>query len=534
MVTVVNSKADVLKASAALAVNCNAAKGLQEVMKSNLGPRGTLKMLVGGAGQIKVTKDGNVLLHEMQIQHPTASMIARAATAQDDMVGDGTTTNVLFTGEMMRQAEWHLQQGVHARLLVEGIDMAKSEALQFLEKFKVPISITDTEKLHLLAKTALRTKLQLKMADQLAENVVEAVQTIYDKDAAQQIDLNMVEIMHMRESLASDSRLVRGMVMDHGSRHDDMPERLENCYIMTLNVSLEYEKTEVNAGFAYSSADQRDKLVESERKFTDEKVKKIVELKRRVCTPENKKTFVVLNQKGIDGPSLDMLAKEGIIGLRRAKRRNMERLTLACGGVALNSVDDMEESDLGHADLVYEQVIGDEKYTFIEGVKDPRACTLLVKGPNEHTIAQLKDAVRDGLRAVENTVNDACVLPGAGAFEIACAEHLDQFKKTVKGKARLGVEIFGQALMIIPKTLAENSGLDVMDVTLKAQSQHCETKQPIGIDVLTGEPCSPSMEGIFDNYCVKKQLLNLTPTLAQQLLLVDEVIRAGRQMGNKG
>jgi T-complex protein 1 subunit zeta len=531
MVTVVNSKADVLKASAALAVNCNSAKGLQEVMKSNLGPRGTLKMLVGGAGQIKVTKDGNVLLHEMQIQHPTASMIARAATAQDDMVGDGTTTNVLFTGELMRQAEWHLQQGVHARLLVEGIDMSKSETLKFLETFKVPIAKGDTEKMHLLAKTALRTKLQLKMADQLAENVVEALQTIHTPGEA--IDLNMVEIMHIREALATDSKLVRGMVMDHGSRHDDMPEKLENCYIMTLNVSLEYEKTEVNSSFAFSSADQRDKLVESERKFTDEKVKKIVALKRQVCTAENKKTFVVINQKGIDQPSLDMLAKEGIIGLRRAKRRNMERLTLACGGVALNSVDDMEEADLGYADLVYEQIVGDEKYTFVEGVKNPKSCTLLVKGPNEHTIAQLKDAVRDGLRAVENTINDQCVIPGAGAFEIAAHEHLETFKKTVKGKARLGVEIFGQALMIVPKVLAENSGLDVMEVTLKAQAAHCESKQPVGIDVLTGEPCAPGMAGIYDNYCVKKQMLNLTPVLAQQLLLVDEVIRAGRQMSNK-
>jgi len=533
MVTVVNNKADVLKSAAALAVNCNAAKGLQEVMKTNLGPRGTLKMLVGGAGQIKVTKDGNVLLHEMQIQHPTASMIARAATAQDDMTGDGTTTNVLFTGELMRQAEWHLQAGVHARLLVEGIDMAKSETCKFLEDFKVSIDNDTDEKVHLLTKTALRTKLPLKQADQLAENVIGAINAIRVPGAAEECDLNMVEIMHMKEALATDTKLVRGMVLDHGSRHDDMPAKLENCYIMTLNVSLEYEKTEVSAGFAYSSAEQRDKLVESERKFTDEKVKKILELKREVCTPENKKTFVIINQKGIDPPSLDMLAKEGIIALRRAKRRNMERVTLACGGVALNSVDDMTEADLGYADTVYEQVLGDDKFTFIEGVKNPKSVTILIKGPNDHTIAQIKDAVRDGLRAAANTLTDRCVVPGAGAFEIAAAEHLDTFKRTIKGKARLGVEIFAQALMVVPKTLTENSGLDVMDCILRAQGDHAASKTPVGIDVLTGEPCSPVMEGIYDNYCVKKQMLNLTPVLAQQLLLVDEVIRAGRQMGGK-
>merc|ERR1711959_859443 len=232
-------------------------------------------------------------------------------------------------------------------------------------------------------------------------NVIGAINAIRVAGAAEECDLNMVEIMHMKEALATDTQLVRGMVLDHGSRHDDMPAKLENCYIMTLNVSLEHEKTEVNAGFAYSSAEQRDKLVESERKFTDEKVKKICDLKRRVCTEENKKTFVLINQKGIDPPSLEMLAHEGIIALRRAKRRNMERLPLAVGGVAVNSVDDLEVDDLGYADLVYEQTLEDEKYTFIEGVKNPHSCTILCKGSHDHGIAQMKDALRDGLRAVQ-------------------------------------------------------------------------------------------------------------------------------------
>merc|ERR1712118_437895 len=183
---------------------------------------------------------------------------------------------------------------------------------------------------------------------------------------------------------------IRGLVLDHGSRHPDMPKRLENCYILTCNVSLEYEKSEVNAGFFYSSAEQRDRLVESERQFTDAKVRKIIELKKKVCTEENKKSFVVINQKGIDPPSLELLAREGIIALRRAKRRNMERLPLAVGGEAVNSVDDLDVDDLGYADLVYEQTLEDDKYTFIEGVKNPCSCTLLIKGPHDHGIAQMK------------------------------------------------------------------------------------------------------------------------------------------------
>jgi len=530
MVTVVNSKADVLKASQALAVNLNAAKGLQEVMKTNLGPRGTLKMLVGGAGQIKITKDGCALLHEMQIQHPTASMIARAATAQDDMTGDGTTSSVMFIGELMKLSESYLAEGLHPRLIAEGFDLARDEVMRFLETFKVNIKdpLADREKLVCVARTSLRTKIAASIADSMAEAVVDAVRCV--KKPGEPLDLHMVEILHMRHKLVTDTKLIRGMVLDHGSRHPDMPKRLENCYILTCNVSLEYEKSEVNAGFFYNSAEQRDKLVESERRFTDEKVKKILELKRKVCTEENKKTFVVINQKGIDPPSLELLAQENIIALRRAKRRNMERLPLAVGGVAVNSVDDLDESDLGWAECVYEQVLDDEKYTFIEGVKNPHSCTILCKGPNEHSIAQMKDAIKDGLRSVQNTVEDECVVPGAGAFEIAANVQLDQFKRTVPGKPRLGVEIFAQAMLIIPKTLIENSGMDIQDKLLKVLAERESKKNPVGINVTTGDPLDAVHEGIWDNLCVKKQLLGLSSVLAQQLLLVDEVIRAGKQM----
>lgn len=529
-----NSKADVLKASQALAVNLNAAKGLQEVMKTNLGPRGTLKMLVGGAGQIKITKDGNVLLGEMQIQHPTASMIARAATAQDDITGDGTTSSVMFIGELMKLSESYLGDGLHPRLIAEGFDIARTEVLKFLDSFKiaVPAALKDRERLVCVARTSLRTKIAPRMADPMAEAVVDAVRTIKRPD--EPLDLHMVEILHMKHKLASETSLIRGLVLDHGARHPDMPKRLENCYILTCNVSLEYEKSEVNAGFFYSSSDQRDKLAESERKFTDEKVKKIIELKKKVCTEENKKSFVLINQKGIDPPSLEMLAQENIIALRRAKRRNMERLPLAVGGVAVNSVDDLDEEDLGWADLVYEQTLEDEKYTFIEGVKNPHSCTILIKGSNDHSIAQMKDALRDGLRAVSNVVEDEAIVPGAGAFEVAAHVHLEQFKKSVEGKPRLGVQIFSNALLAIPKTLLENSGQDVQDKLLKVVAARESKSIPVGISAATGDPIDPVVEGIYDNYIVKKQILGLAPVLAEQLLLVDEVIRAGKQMGGSG
>lgn len=525
----VNSKAEVLRKAQALAMNINAAKGLYEVMKSNLGPQGTLKMLVGGAGQVKLTKDGQVLLNEMQIQHPTAAMIARAATAQDDEVGDGTTSSVLFIGELLRHAERLVIEGLHPRTIADGYELARVFVLEQLKQFKHTPTI-DTALLQQVARTSLRSKLHPELANQLVEIVVEAIQIIHQE--GKQIDLHMVEVIHMPHRMAKDTRLVRGLVLDHGGRHSDMPSKLENCYILTANVSLEYEKTEIHSGHYFASADQREKLVRSERALTDEKCAAIIALKRQVCEGTDK-TFVLINQKGIDPVCLDMLAKENIIGLRRAKRRNMERLVLACGGRAVNSVEDLQESDLGFAQTVSQTELGEDKYTFVEGCKNPLSCSILIKGPNLHTIAMIKDAVRDGLRSVRNTIEDACVIPGAGAFEIFAYCKLSEYKITVKGKAKMGVEAFADAILCIPKVLSENSGYDAQEMVLEMIDTYNEKKVPVGINVLEKGVISPETTGIYDNYNVKRQFLNLAPTLASQLVLTDEVLKAGKQMGKK-
>ncbi|KAF8441558.1 chaperonin Cpn60/TCP-1 family [Boletus edulis BED1] len=539
-IELINPKAESVRRAAALQVNTTGAMGLANVVKGNLGPRGTLKMLVDGAGQIKMTKDGKVLLSEMQIQNPTAAMIARTAVAQDEQVGDGTTSVVLLVGELLKQADRYISEGVHPTVIGEGFDLAKKEALAFLDTFKQPSKL-DRPTLINLAHTSLATKLHASLAKQLAADVVDAVLTIRPppppKGAKDQwrdpIDLHMVEVMKMQHRTASETQLVRGLVMDHGARHPDMPKRVENAYILTLNVSLEYEKTEVNSGFFYSSAEQREKLVESERRFVDAKVKKIVELKNLVCDQavggnEKPKNFVVINQKGIDPLSLDILAKNGILALRRAKRRNMERLQLICGGIAQNSVDDLTSDILGWAGLIYEHTLGEEKFTFLEEVKDPKSVTLLIKGPNAHTIQQIQDALRDGLRAVKNALEDECLIPGAGAFEVACAAYLGgPVKKAAKGRVKMGVQAFADALLIIPKTLAQNGGFDVQDVVVALQDEQSEGNI-VGIDLQSGEPFDPTVEGIWDNYRVKRQMLNSCSVIAVNLLSTDEILRAGR------
>ncbi|KAL4711790.1 hypothetical protein ACJJTC_005959 [Scirpophaga incertulas] len=523
-ISLLNPKAEVARAAQALAVNISAAKGIQDVMKTNLGPKGTMKMLVSGAGDIKITKDGNVLLHEMQIQHPTASLISRASTAQDDATGDGTTSTVLLIGELLKQADIYISEGLHPRIITEGYDLARTEALKVLESMKIPIEVK-RESLLDVARTSLKTKVHPTLADVLTDACVDAVLSI--RTPNKPIDLHMVELMEMQHKTATETTLVKGIVMDHGARHPDMPKRVENAYILTCNVSLEYEKTEVNSGFFYKSAEDREKLVAAERDFIDQRVKKIIALKKKLCDGTDK-TFVVINQKGIDPLSLDALAKEGIIGLRRAKRRNMERLALACGGTAMNSVDDLTEDCLGYAGLVYEHILGEDKYTFVEQCKNPQSVTILIKGPNKHTLTQIKDAVRDGLRAINNAIEDKCVIPGAGAFEIKASMALAKYKDTVKGKSRLGIQAYAEALLVIPKTLAVNSGYDAQDTIVKLQEEAQVTSDhPVGLDLSSGEAIKPTDLGILDNYVVKKQILNSCSVIASNLLLVDEIMRAG-------
>ncbi|EYC42009.1 hypothetical protein Y032_0547g3269 [Ancylostoma ceylanicum] len=556
-----NPKAELARHAAALELNISGARGLQEVMRSNLGPKGTLKMLVSGAGDIKLTKDGNVLLHEMSIQHPTASLIAKASTAQDDVTGDGTTSTVLLIGELLKQAETYVLEGVHPRLITEGFEWANARTLELLEKFKQEV-VVDRNVLIEVARTSLRTKLHHKLADHITECVVDAVLAIRQDD--KEPDLHMIEKMEMHHETDMDTTLIRGLVLDHGARHPDMPKHVENAYVLTCNVSLEYEKTEVNSGLFYKTAAEREKLLAAEREFITRRVLKIIDLKKKVCKDGDNKGFVVINQKGIDPPSLDLLAAEGILALRRAKRRNMERLQLACGGEAVNSVDDLSPEVLGYAGLIYEHTLGEDKYTFVENCRDPKSVTLLIKGPNKHTIQQIKDALHDGMRAVFNTITDKfnegvvepyaylsptipgprpsppgkcprpgmvaensfahlqecpreetrplvcvgamfrafvsshlipvpeCLVPGAGSFEIAAYCMLKKEMETLKGRAKLGALAHANALLVIPKTLAINSGYDAQETIVKlVEERESSGDIPVGIDLDSGEPAQP-------------------------------------------
>lgn len=522
-IQLVNPNADIARRDQALTMILNAALGLQSVLKTSLGPSGTLKMLVSGSGDIKLTKDGKVLLSEMSFQNPTAAMIARAATAQDEITGDGTTSTVLLIGELLKQAYRYITEGLHPRHIVDGFELAKKESLRLLDQFRRTMENPfDRDQLLSVARTCINTKIPKSLAtDTIAPAIVDAVLTIGRLNP--HIDLHMIEIMKMMQNTAAETRLVQGLVLDHGARHPDMPRRVENAHILILNVSLEYEKSEVNSGFFYSSAEQREKLVESERRFVDLKVQKIIDFKNSL--PDSKKGFVVINQKGVDPISLEMFAKQGILALRRAKRRNMERLQLCCGGVAQNSVEDLTPSILGYAGLVYEQVLGEEKFTFVEKVQNPQSVTILIQGPNAHTIAQVSDAIRDGVRAVKNAIEDRSLVPGAGAFQAFLHKKLLKWKETeLEGKSKLGAQAFADAMLVVPKVLAQNAGLDPQDAIISL----LDNENGFGLDLVTGKILDPCLEGIWDNYRVLRHMLHASTTIASNLLLVDEMMRAGR------
>ncbi|CAL5970630.1 TCP-1_chaperonin subunit zeta [Hexamita inflata] len=522
-----NPKAEHVRRGQALEINIGAAEAIMEVIKTNFGPTGTLKMLIGGAGDIKITKDGAILLEELPIQHPTVALIQRAATAVDDVCGDGTTTCVILIGELLRQARRWLQEGVHPRVLVDGFSLARDRCLKVLEEVKLELN-NDSDELLQAARTCLNTKLKPVLAEMMAKICVDAV-AIAGKTAKEKnlIDLHMIEILTMQHHSDLDTSLIEGIVMDHGWRHQELKcSSFKNCYTLTLNVGLEYEKAEVNTEYFYKTAEEKVAQAEKEREFINRRVQKIIDLKNAIC--KEGETLAVFNQKGIDPESLQMLAENNILALRRVKRRNMERLTLCCGGEALSTLDELSIDHCGYCAEIHEELLGEEKFTFVTGVRNPKSCTILIKAPNKHTILQIKDAVRDGLRTVKNFIVDHQFVGGAGNFEVMCATELQKLADETHGKAKMGVIAYQDAMLGVPKTLAKNSGFDPQESVFKIMEAIKTGNKNAGLNIKTGEVLDVIKEGIIDGYRVKTQVIHSASVIATQLLLVDEILKAGR------
>ncbi|AFP65264.1 T-complex protein 1, zeta SU (nucleomorph) [Chroomonas mesostigmatica CCMP1168] len=500
-------------------ISVNAAKGLQEITKSNLGPKGTFKILVSGSGEIKLTKNGNTLLKEMQIQNPVASLIARSISAQNYFSGDGTTSIVLILGELFRNIEKYLEKGIHPQILREGLNIGRRQ----LEKWLPTYGFHMKEKKKSLIKMATAffcTKLKKENSQAVAKIIVDAILTIRRKNEI--FDINLIEIMQMDNRTEIESRFVKGIILDHGARHPDMPKILHNCFILICNVNLEYEKTEINSVFLIDSSDKREKLFAREREVVDKKINKIIQLKRFVCKNENK-GFVVINQKGIDNISLDILCREGILGIRRAKRKNMERLSLLCNAIPINSLQDIGPDILGFAGLVYEQTIGEEKYTFIENVSNPFSGTILIRGNNSFLRKHTEDVIRDGLKVVKLCFDDTKYLPGGGIIEKKGNEHLFKYAEKFSGGKKFGIIALAESLLIIPRVLNENEGKNCYQTKQKNNNKFNNENKEKDKDF------DGKNKIIFDCLTSKKQIFNSVCIVASQILQIDEIL-LGRGM----
>mmetsp|Transcript_4882 Transcript_4882/g.12480 ORF Transcript_4882/g.12480 Transcript_4882/m.12480 type:complete len:523 (-) Transcript_4882:264-1832(-) len=509
------------KATYSTYISISAAKGLQDVMKKNLGPKGAFKILVSGSGDIKITKSGNLLLKEMQIQNPIALLIAKTIYAQNFFCGDGTTSIILLLGELFRNIENYIEKNIHPQVLCEGINVAKKELESWLDS-QIIIPKKKKQNLIKLAKSIFKTKIKNSHLDNISRIVVDAVLTIQRQKEIS--DINLIEILQMEDQNDSESRFVRGIVLDHGARHPDMPKILHNVFILVCNISLEYEKSEINSNFISTSYEKKGKLSNKERDIIDKKINKIIQLKRLVCKGGNK-SFLIVNQKGIDNISLDLLCREGILGLRRTKKKNMERISILCNAIPINSSDDIDSTVLGFAGIVYEKTIGEEKFTFIENVSNPFSGTILVKGMNAFLRKNTEEIIRDGIKSIKLCFEDKGYLLGGGITELNGSTHLSFYADKIHGEKKFGVLALSKSLLVIPETLNENEGKNFLK-NRKMQNE----KEKFNIHKKE-ETFYPNKETIFDCFSSKKQVFNSVCSIATQILQIDEIL-LGKGLNN--
>lgn len=501
-----------------LYISICAAKGLQDIMKNSLGPCGTMKILVTGGGEVKISKDGSYLLNEMQIQNPTASLIARSIISQKTYTGDGATSTVILIGETLRNMEKYLEKGIHPQILCDGIDLVRMEIEKWLPT-QITNQILNRTVLLKCAKTVIETKIKKNLAEKMANIAVDAILTIYNEGKI--IDLERIEILQINNKTESDSKFIKGLVLDHGARHPDMPKIIHNAFIFLCNINLEHERPETNSNFFYNSIEDREEISINERELIDRRVNKIIQLKRSVCLGKNR-GFVLVNQKGIDTVSLDMLAKEGILGIRRAKRKNLERISLLCNCIPVNSVHNLKSDILGFSGIVYEQLIGEEKYTFFENVSNPFSGTIIIKGKSSFTRKQIENSILNAMKALKFGIKDKGFLKGAGGIEILFHEHLLDFSSKIPGKKKYGIKAFANAVLSIPITLYENSGLkvDCLSKCIEMYEKYESKLKNYNCDEINH----------LDSFSVKKTILNTVCIIVIQILLIDEIF-FGRGLG---
>ena len=505
--------------------NIAAAKAIGEAVRSTLGPRGMDKMLVDSMGDVVITNDGVTILKEIDVEHPAAKMIVEVAKTQDEECGDGTTTAVILAGELLKRAEGLIEQNVHPTVIAAGYRLASQKAQEILETVGLKVAPDDAEMLNDIATTAMISKSVSASRNILADIAVKAVLSIAEKkDGKFEVDQDNIQIVKKVGGSMGESKMISGIILDKEVVHSGMPKKVENAKIALIDSAMEVKKTEIDAKIEITDPSQLQAFLNEEEKM----LKKMVDIVKK--TGAN----VAFCQKGIDDLVQHYLAKEGIYAVRRAKKSDMEKLAKATGATIATKLDELKASDLGFAALVEEKKIGGDQMTFVTGCKNPKAVSVLIRGGTEHVIDEIERSLDDAISVIGLALEDGILVTGGGSTAVEIALKLREYAASVGGREQIAIDQFANAMEIIPTTLAENAGLDPIDVLIELRKAHKDGKKNAGINVFTGKVVDMKAEKVLEPIRVGKQAINSATEAAVMILRIDDVIASKGGGGGKG
>lgn len=495
--------------------NITAAKIVAESIRSALGPKGMDKMLVDSFGDVTVTSDGRTILDEMDVQNPAAKMLVEVAKTQDNEAGDGTTSVVIIAGELLSKAEELIEKNIHPTVIIDGYTLAQAKALETIEKIAIPIDLKNQEYLKKVAVTSMASKLVAEHKEYLADIVVKAMLSVAEKEnGTYKADVDDVRVEKKTGESLRDTSLINGIVLDKELVHSGMSKRVEKAKIVLLDTSLEIEKTEFDAKINIESPDQIEAFLQQEENMLKGMADKII------ASGAN----VVICQKGIDDMVQHFLARKNIVAIRRAKKSDIEKLAKATGAKIITNLADITSADLGYAALVEERKIAEDKMTFIEGCKNPKAVTILIRGGTPRMNAETERSIHDALCVVRDIIQEPKIVAGGSAPELEMSKVLKQYAETLPGREQLAVKAFAEALEAITIALTENAGLDPIDILSELRSRHEKGETWAGIEVLSGKVQDMSKAGVFEPITVKKQIIKSAAEAAMLIIKIDDVI----------
>ncbi len=500
--------------------NIFAAKLIAEIVKSSLGPRGMDKMLVDSLGDVTITNDGATMLKEIDVQHPAAKMIVEISKTTDNEVGDGTTSAVVLAGALLENAEELIRDNVHPTIIVDGYRKASNKALKSLEEISIKVPPTDRKWLVKIAKTSMASKLIHTDSSKLAEIAVDALLSVAEKvdETNYRVDIDDVKVEKKPGSGIAQTQLIKGIVLDKEVVHAGMPKKIENAKIALINSPLEIEKTEFDAKINISDPSQIKQFLDEENSMLKSMVDKVSSVGANV----------VVCQKGIDDIAQHYLAKAGVLAVRRAKESDMTKLAKATGGRVVTNLEDLTEKDLGKAAVVEERKVEEDKWVFIEGCKNPKATTILVRGATQRVTDEAERSMHDALMVVKDVIEHPSVVVGGGAPEAELSYQLREYANSLSGREQLAVQKYADALESIPLTLATNSGMDPIDTQVELRAKHGQGKKWWGVNCLHSKVGDMEAEEVYEPSAVKEQIIKSSTESASMILRIDDVIASSK------